>query len=121
MTADPARVTSFPLERPAARLRRRDALTPGALPYFIAGDENRLVTFVSQASTSVFEFGNPLLLVGPSGCGKTSIALHLAARQGALQQLSGEPSAVAGGPSESVFQPGFSPGGVLTFVSDRSG
>ena len=33
----------------------------------------------------------------------------------------GDPSAVAGGPAESVFQPGFSPGGVLTFVSDRSG
>ena len=33
----------------------------------------------------------------------------------------GEPTAVAGGATESVFQPGFSPGGVLTFVSDRSG
>jgi len=28
---------------------------------------------------------------------------------------------VAGGPGESVFQPEWSPGGVLTFVSDRSG
>src|SRR5439155_22276521 len=28
---------------------------------------------------------------------------------------------VAGGPDESIFQPAFSPGGVLHFVSDRSG
>jgi dipeptidyl aminopeptidase/acylaminoacyl peptidase len=28
---------------------------------------------------------------------------------------------VAGGPTESIFQPAFSPGGILTFVSDRSG
>ncbi len=33
----------------------------------------------------------------------------------------GEARWVAGGSSESVFQPGFSPAGVLTFVSDRSG
>ncbi len=33
----------------------------------------------------------------------------------------GTPRAVAGGPAESVFQPSFSPGGRLTFVSDRSG
>jgi dipeptidyl aminopeptidase/acylaminoacyl peptidase len=33
----------------------------------------------------------------------------------------GEPSAVAGGAAESIFQPGFSPAGVLSFVSDRSG
>ncbi len=33
----------------------------------------------------------------------------------------GPPRAVAGGGGESVFQPGWSPGGVLTFVSDRSG
>jgi dipeptidyl aminopeptidase/acylaminoacyl peptidase len=31
------------------------------------------------------------------------------------------PRTLAGGPGESIFQPGFSPGGRLTFVSDRSG
>jgi len=33
----------------------------------------------------------------------------------------GEAVLVAGGDEESIFQPGFSPDGVLTFVSDRSG
>ena len=33
----------------------------------------------------------------------------------------GSARTVAGGPRESIFQPGFSPAGVLTFVSDRSG
>jgi len=33
----------------------------------------------------------------------------------------GEARLVAGGDDESIFQPGFSPDGVLTFVSDRSG
>ncbi|HSV65229.1 MAG TPA: prolyl oligopeptidase family serine peptidase [Mycobacteriales bacterium] len=33
----------------------------------------------------------------------------------------GEPRPVAGGPEESVFQPEWSPGGVLHYVSDRSG
>ncbi len=33
----------------------------------------------------------------------------------------GDARRVAGGPTESVFQPGFSPGGALTWVSDRSG
>jgi dipeptidyl aminopeptidase/acylaminoacyl peptidase len=33
----------------------------------------------------------------------------------------GSPHTVAGGERESVFQPAFSPGGHLTFVSDRSG
>ena len=32
-----------------------------------------------------------------------------------------QPHLVAGGPSESIFQPEWSPGGVLHFVSDRSG
>jgi dipeptidyl aminopeptidase/acylaminoacyl peptidase len=35
--------------------------------------------------------------------------------------LVGEPTLVAGGPSESVFQPEWSPGGSLHLVSDRSG
>jgi dipeptidyl aminopeptidase/acylaminoacyl peptidase len=33
----------------------------------------------------------------------------------------GEPELIAGGPSESIFQPQWSPEGVLYFVSDRSG
>ena len=35
--------------------------------------------------------------------------------------LLGEPRKVAGGPAESIFQPQFSPDGVLYFVSDRTG
>jgi dipeptidyl aminopeptidase/acylaminoacyl peptidase len=35
--------------------------------------------------------------------------------------VGGAPAAVAGGPGESVFQPEWSPDGVLHFVSDRSG
>jgi dipeptidyl aminopeptidase/acylaminoacyl peptidase len=33
----------------------------------------------------------------------------------------GRPVPVAGGPDESIFQPGFAPDGALTFVSDRGG
>ncbi len=88
-------VTSFPLERPAVRARRRDPrITTGSLPYFIAGEENRLVTFVSTHEASVFEFGNPILLIGPSGAGKTVIAMHLAARHAAEQSAGGEPAKV---------------------------
>jgi dipeptidyl aminopeptidase/acylaminoacyl peptidase len=35
--------------------------------------------------------------------------------------LTGAPATVAGGPGESVFQPEWSPAGVLHFISDRSG
>jgi dipeptidyl aminopeptidase/acylaminoacyl peptidase len=35
--------------------------------------------------------------------------------------VAGPPRRLAGGPGESIFQPGFSPAGRLTFVSDRSG
>jgi dipeptidyl aminopeptidase/acylaminoacyl peptidase len=35
--------------------------------------------------------------------------------------LAGDPVTVAGGPEESVFQPSWSPGGVLHLVSDRTG
>ncbi len=88
-------VTSFPLERPAVRVRRRDARqSSGSLPYFIAGEENRLVTFVALATTPIFDFGNPLLLVGPSGSGKTAIAMHLAAKQAIATPINDEPSAV---------------------------
>ncbi|MCG8651939.1 MAG: DnaA/Hda family protein [Pirellulales bacterium] len=86
-------VTSFALERPALKVRRRDAKAfHGSLPYFLAGEENRMVSFLAQSDAAVFEFGNPILLLGPSGVGKTSIALHLAARQTVASGRDGEPS-----------------------------
>ena len=75
------RVTSFPLERPSEWVRRREA--PGTtkiLPYFVAGEENRLAAFVALADHAALDIGNPLLLIGPSGVGKSSLAMHLAAR-----------------------------------------
>ena len=42
------------------------------------------------------------------------------ARIGASGRLE-DPERVAGGPSESIYQPGWSPEGILYFVSDRSG
>ena len=87
-------VHSFPLERPIARVRKRAApLQSGSLPYFIAGEENRMVHFVASSQTSIFDLGNPLLLIGPSGAGKTAIALHLAARESSRSQT-GEPTPV---------------------------
>lgn len=73
-------VESFPLERPVLQRRRRGSasLGPGSLPYFISGDENRLVSLVCRGDVDVFDLGNPVLLTGPVGCGKTAIALHLA-------------------------------------------
>ncbi|WP_246146387.1 helix-turn-helix domain-containing protein [Rubripirellula lacrimiformis] len=64
------------------------------MPYFIAGEENRLVSFVSTSDTSVFEFGNPILLIGPSGAGKTAIAMHLAARQAVHESIDSMPAKV---------------------------
>lgn len=90
----PESVHSFPLERPIARVRKRDLQSRGsALPYFIAGDENRLVHFVACSAESVFDLGNPILLVGPSGCGKTAIALHLASNESS-RSTDGEPTPV---------------------------
>ena len=87
-------VHSFPLERPIARVRKRAAqIQGGSLPYFIAGEENRMVHFVASSETSIFDLGNPLLLIGPSGSGKTAIALHLAARESSRSQT-GEPMPV---------------------------
>ncbi|WP_345684394.1 helix-turn-helix domain-containing protein [Novipirellula caenicola] len=74
-------VFAFPLERPPLKVRRREsAVNPILLPYFIAGPENRLAAFVARQETSVFELGNPILLVGPSGSGKTALALHVSVR-----------------------------------------
>lgn len=95
MLTDTTTVTSFPLERPAVRLRRRDSQrVAGSLPYFIAGAENRLVTYLSQANTTLFDLGNPLLLIGPSGSGKTAIAMHLAAKQATFTVIDGQPASV---------------------------
>src|SRR6056297_2995476 len=78
-------ITSFPLERPTLRVRRRDGrLQPTSLPWFIAGPENRFAAFLAVSDLSLAELGNPLLLIGPSGCGKTVIALHVAARQAVI-------------------------------------
>ncbi len=75
------RITSFPLERPSGWVRRREAPGPARiLPYFIAGEENRLAAFVAFADHAALDIGNPLLLIGPSGAGKSSLAMHLAAR-----------------------------------------
>jgi chromosomal replication initiator protein len=89
-------VISFPLEQPALGSRRRTLPTVRTLlPYFIAGEENRLAAFVAQTTTGLFEFGNPILLIGPSGSGKTVLALHLAARQAtAVTATQGEPATV---------------------------
>lgn len=65
------------------RLRRRKSVSSDhhqALPYFIAGDENRLISLVGRGEVDPFQVGNPILLLGESGCGKTVVALHLAAR-----------------------------------------
>lgn len=83
-------VASFPLERPTVRVKKRDSgTTDVSLPYFIAGDENRMLAHVATSSLKIAELGNPILLVGPSGAGKTAIAMHLAARE-AIPESSGD-------------------------------
>jgi len=87
-------VHSFPLERPSVRVRKRAApILSGSLPYFLAGEENRMVFFVASTESSIFGLGNPLLLVGPSGSGKTAIGLHLAAKESS-RSTTGEPTPV---------------------------
>ncbi|MDA8743150.1 DnaA/Hda family protein [Rubripirellula amarantea] len=88
-------VESFPLERPPSSMRRRGPqYVPASLPYFVAGEENRLAALVCGGEIEVFALGNPVLLTGPVGCGKTAIATHLAAL--AVSQISrdGEPGRV---------------------------
>ena len=85
---------TFPLERPLLRSRQRESINEMLLPYFIAGNENRLVYHVCQSESSIFEMGNPVLLTGNSGAGKTAIALHLAARATALRGVGNDATAV---------------------------
>ena len=92
-------VCSIPLERPSfqkgtLRGRKREAIVAGSLPYFIAGQENRLVTFVAQSDVSVFDLGNPILLTGPTGSGKTVLAMHLAAQEATANPIDDQPAAV---------------------------
>lgn len=97
------------------------------LPVFLAGEENRFVSFVCQAPLSTPAQGETdrsdadgldtagelgliglgtLLLVGPAGCGKTAIATHLATRM--LEQVvaSASPPNSDGKPPISLFMPG---------------
>lgn len=94
-STDPTTARAFPLERPNIRGRRRNLQrVSGSLPFFIAGDENRLVRFLAESEASLFDLGNPLLLIGPSGCGKTSIALHVAAREAIAIPIDDRPAKV---------------------------
>ncbi|OUT60182.1 MAG: hypothetical protein CBB71_07940 [Rhodopirellula sp. TMED11] len=63
------------------------------LPYFIAGNENRLAAFMAQSDV-IDTWIEPLLLTGPVGVGKTTMALHLAALFASSRSLSGDPNAV---------------------------
>ena len=95
LTVETATTHSFPLERPSVRQRRRGtARAAGSLPFFITGEENRLVRFLAAADAPLFDFGNPLLLIGPIGCGKTSIALHIAAKQAIATPIDDRPAKV---------------------------
>ena len=87
-------VSSFVLERPLLRGRWRTSNVESKLPYFIGGQENQFVAFVCRSDSSVFEFGNPVLLVGSGGVGKTVIAMHLAAREAILRSICDDAAAV---------------------------
>lgn len=80
----PPAVSSFPLEHPTLRRRRRETtVVRPVTPLFYYGRENRLAGYVCDQSVSpLLEIARPLLLVGPSGVGKTALALHLAQRIG---------------------------------------
>lgn len=80
----PITVSSFALERPSLRRRRRETpVVQPVTPLFYYGRENRLAGYVCDQSVEpLIEIARPLLLVGPSGVGKTALALHLAQRIG---------------------------------------
>ncbi|WP_246112914.1 helix-turn-helix domain-containing protein [Allorhodopirellula solitaria] len=84
VTPSPPAVSSFPLERPSLRRRRREApVVRPVTPLFYYGRENRLAGYVCDQTVSpLLEIARPLLLVGPPGVGKTALALHLAQRIG---------------------------------------
>ncbi|SMP73166.1 chromosomal replication initiator protein [Neorhodopirellula lusitana] len=77
-------VSSFALERPSLRRRRREnPVVRPVTPLFYYGRENRLAGYVCDRSVEpLLEIARPLLLVGRSGVGKTALALHLAQRIG---------------------------------------
>lgn len=96
LTADTT--NAFSLESPLLRQRTRDTKLArermeASLPFFIAGDENRLVAYVCQSET-LLELAQPVLVIGPQGCGKTTIALHLASKLAISLQRGGDLSAV---------------------------
>ncbi|TWU03737.1 helix-turn-helix domain-containing protein [Neorhodopirellula pilleata] len=80
----PTTVSSFALERPSLRRRRRETpVVQPVTPLFYYGRENRLAGYVCDHSVEpLIEVARPLLLVGPSGVGKTTLALHIAQRIG---------------------------------------
>ncbi|MEM6365316.1 MAG: DnaA/Hda family protein, partial [Planctomycetota bacterium] len=82
--SEPQSVTTFPLERPGLRRRRREPSVGMPLqPLYYAGPENALAGFLGQADPELLlEGAKPLLIVGPPGSGKTAIALHLGCRLG---------------------------------------
>lgn len=105
----PASLTSFPLERPAIRPKRRgNRFVGNALPYFITGPENRLAIFVCTGSEDLLQSGNPLLLVGPTGSGKSVLAMHLAAREATRYAVEHSPSGLISatdGPASVTYLP----------------
>lgn len=76
------KLTTFALERPRIRRRRREpAIAPPVLPLFHCGAENGLVGYVGQLPPEVLlELARPLLMVGDPGMGKTSMAMHCGRR-----------------------------------------
>ncbi len=98
----PVGVTSFPIERPRLKVRRNlrsrrsstATTTSVSLPYFIAGAENRLATYLAGQRETLVDFANPLLLTGPSGVGKSTLALHLAATEAIKSPVDGQAAVV---------------------------